>query len=146
MTATVRAISARHDDVLRVPNSALRFRPPPDLVEQPADKRDARGASGAAVAAEGKPGDATKQRPADRQGGGGSGRGGGGGGRVYVPSGGKVSVVRFRAGISDDEYTEVLSGPLHEGDEVVIDVVGGSQKAPAGPTQGQNRGRGPRLF
>ncbi len=153
MTATVRAISARHDDVLRVPNSALRFRPPPDLVETPADKRDGRGTSGAAVAAEAKPGDGKPAKPPERQGGGGGswrggGAGGGGpGGRVYVPSGGKVSLVRFKAGISDDEYTEVLSGPLHEGDEVVIDVVGGPQKAPSGATTpGQTRGRGPRLF
>src|SRR5450432_2050277 len=35
MTASVRAISQRHDGVLRVPNSALRFRPTADLLDKP---------------------------------------------------------------------------------------------------------------
>src|SRR5258706_8940586 len=34
MTASVRAISQRHEGVLRLPNSALRFRPAADLVEK----------------------------------------------------------------------------------------------------------------
>jgi len=154
MTATVRAVSARHDDVLRVPNSALRFRPAPDLLEAPAgaDGRPSRGGEGAAMAAEGRP-----QRPqgpagggaggAGRGGGGPSGRGTGPGARVYVARGAKVAAVRFKPGLADDEYTEIAAGPLNEGDEVVIDVMGGPQKSGSSPSSSSpTRGRGPRFF
>jgi HlyD family secretion protein len=142
MTATVRAVSAHHDDVLRVPNSALRFRPPPELVEASGEhgggQRPAGGGAGpgTAMAADGRPGGGG-QRPAG---------GGGPGARVYVPRIGKVASVRFRPGLSDDEYTEILGGQLHEGDEVVIDVSGGSQKGGSGPPSSATRGRGPRFF
>jgi HlyD family secretion protein len=137
MTATVRAISQHHDDVLRVPNSALRFRPSPDLIERPAD--GAKPPAGSAMAAEVRP-------PGDRPGG--SGRGGAGAGsRVYVAHGNKVAAVRFRPGISDDENTEILGGPLKEGDEVVIDASGGSQKqGSSSSSTNSTRGRGPRFF
>jgi hypothetical protein len=84
------------------------------------------------------------------QGGQGRGRGGGPGARVYVPRpGGRLEAVRFRPGIADDEYTEVLSGALHDGDEIAIDVAGGPQKSGGGSGQqpgGQRGGRGPRFF
>jgi len=53
----------------------------------------------------------------------------------------------FQPGISDDEYTEVAGGGLAVGDEVVIDVTGGPQRAApaAGAAGGANR-RPPRLF
>jgi HlyD family secretion protein len=68
--------------------------------------------------------------------------------KVYVPRGGQVAAIRFRPGISDDEFTEVVSGDLHEGDEVVTDVIGGPQSsgASSGPPGAGARGRGPRLF
>jgi hypothetical protein len=53
-----------------------------------------------------------------------------------------VVAVQFKPGIADDEFTEVVSGPLREGDEVVIDVVGGPQR----PSATSSRGRGPRFF
>src|SRR5450432_2379490 len=37
MTASVRAVSQRHEGVLRIPNSALRFRPTSDLLEASSD-------------------------------------------------------------------------------------------------------------
>jgi hypothetical protein len=88
-------------------------------------------------------------------------RGGGPGGpggrtqaQVYRPDGEKVIGIRFRPGIADDEYTEVLGGKLSQGDEVVVDATGGGMQttssAPrggAGPMGGgAGRGRGPRLF
>jgi HlyD family secretion protein len=158
MTATVRAVSARHDDVLRVSNSALRFRPSPDLLETPPGAAGggggpSRGGEGAAMAAEGRP-DRQAQPGGGAPGGGwgsggggkGGGRGAGPGARVYVAHGEKVASVRFRPGLSDDEYTEVMSGNLHEGDEVVIDVAGGPQKGGSAPPSSATRGRGPRFF
>jgi HlyD family secretion protein len=159
MTATVRAVSAHHDDVLRVPNSALRFRPSPDLLEAAPgpEGRPPRG-EGAAMAAEVRPDRAPQpggrpSQPGGGAGGGGwagggkgGGRSGGPGARVYVAHGEKVASVRFRPGLSDDEYTEVLTGNLHEGDEIVIDVAGGAQKGGSAPPSSATRGRGPRFF
>jgi HlyD family secretion protein len=143
MTATVRVVSQRHDNVLRMPNSVLRFRPPPELVDNqgPRPQRSGGGGDGAG------PGEGGG-RP---RGAGGPGMGAGGpgtkerGGRAYQARGEKLVSVRFKPGISDDEHTEVAAGPLHEGDEVVIDVVGANGAplhAPSNPT----RGRGPRFF
>ncbi|HVR00762.1 MAG TPA: hypothetical protein VMT47_01395, partial [Polyangia bacterium] len=86
---------------------------------------------------------------APRAGGGGDAKGGGGGrwAKAYEPTGQKVTTVRFRPGISDDEFTEVLAGGLKEGDEVVIEASGGTQGAAAPASQGAGqRGRGPRMF
>jgi multidrug efflux pump subunit AcrA (membrane-fusion protein) len=71
--------------------------------------------------------------------------------RVYKPSGDKVVTVPFRPGIADDEFTEVLGGPLSAGDEVITDSVGGSSSTSSSPAArpmggGGMRGRGPRLF
>ena len=56
----------------------------------------------------------------------------------------------FRPGISDDQFTEMLRGPLSEGDELVIEAVGpGVQQAPQRPAPrpaAANRNRGPRFF
>jgi hypothetical protein len=59
--------------------------------------------------------------------------------------------VRFRPGIADDEYTEVIGGRLSLGDEVVVDASGGGAQSssaprPPGGMGGGMRGRGPRLF
>jgi HlyD family secretion protein len=139
MTASVRAVSQRHEGVLRLPNSALRFRPTADLLDaKPAGEARAGGASGA-----GMPSGAGGRAPR----GGGDGKGGGRWAKAYEPAGQKVTTVRFRPGISDDEFTEVLAGGFKEGDEVVVEVSGGAQGAAAPASQGAGqRGRGPRMF
>jgi len=172
MTANVRIVSQRRDNVLRVPNAALRFKPPADMVlAAPANQPPV--PPGMAGAAPGDGGAGPERRGRGEGGGnwmarrgeggggprgaGGGGRGpGGGGGRtaaqVYRPEGEKVVSVRFRPGIADDEYTEVLGGRLNQGDEVVVDASGGNiQSTTAGPAGargmgGGGRGRGPRLF
>jgi HlyD family secretion protein len=176
MTANVRIVSQRRDNVLRVPNAALRFKPPADLVAAaPANQPGGPGGPGGPGAT--GDGGAPERRWQGgggggnwmaRQGGGGGGQrpgggmrgmgGGGPGGRsqaqVYRADGEKVVGIRFRPGIADDEYTEVLGGRLSQGDEVVVDATGGNiqstSAAPrggAGPMGGgAGRGRGPRLF
>jgi HlyD family secretion protein len=159
MTATVRVVSQRHDNVLRLPNSVLRFRPPAELVENQGT-RPQRQAGAGGPGAEGAPGGEGRPRGGGGPAGGGQWAGGQGGpggpggqgsgagrergGRAYQAKGGKLVAIRFK-GISDDEHTEVAGGPLHEGDEVVIDVLGpggAPLHAPSNPT----RGRGPRFF
>jgi HlyD family secretion protein len=145
MTASVRAVSQRHEGVLRISNSAMRFRPTPDLLDAgPTGPGVAAGAPGGGAAGKGP-------RAGGGEGGGGGGRTPGGGrwAKAYLPAGQKVSVVRFKPGISDDEFTEIVGGNLKEGDEVVLDASGGGQ--PSGPPGGGMGGggknsRGPRFF
>jgi HlyD family secretion protein len=160
MTASVRAVSQRHEGVLRIPNSALRFRPAADLIEkgpggdgQPGGK--GAGQPGGPPTGGPPPGEGQAQaapRP-PRAGEGPPGAGGGGGkgtgrwAKAYEARGAKVAAVRFKPGIADDEFTEILAGGLKEGDEVVIEATGGPQQAaPGGPMGGGSRSRGPRFF
>lgn len=153
MTATVRVVSMRKEDVLRVPNSALRFKPAPELVAATP------GAARPEPAGGGAPGDGGVRAPGGpaagpRAGmgpGGGEGRAGRGGRsrtRLFRPAGERVLPVPFKAGISDDEFTEIVGGELAEGDEVVIDVAGGAPRSPSstpGSPSGAGR-RAPRMF
>jgi len=113
MTANVTFIYAEKDDVLRVPNAALRFKPPPGLLAESGRgggnaaagaRRDTAGASGRPEAARGP------ETP-DRR-------------TVWVLKEGKPAPVRVRTGISDGSATEVLEGDLQAGSEVVTDSVG----------------------
>jgi HlyD family secretion protein len=64
--------------------------------------------------------------------------GAGGAGRVYTLVDGKPTEVSIRTGLSDGNATEVVSGPLKEGDEVIV----GTQLPAAGAPKG---GTAPRL-
>ncbi len=139
MTANVTFVYAEKDDVLRVPNAALRFRPPPGLVAGANGKPGASGGAGALPSAAaqdgGTPGAApgramaTTAGPAAGQGGFGAGRPARGGDRtdrrtVWVLRNGTPSAVPIRVGISDGTATEVREGGLEPGDRVITDVSG----------------------
>jgi HlyD family secretion protein len=102
MTAFVQITANRRENVLRVPNAALRFRPPTDPAQPAA------------------PAGAGAARPT-----GNAGKGGEGGGRrdastrVYKLVEGKLAAVPIRTGISDTSFTEVLGGEVKEGDKLV---------------------------
>jgi HlyD family secretion protein len=118
MTANVSIITAQQNNALRVPNAALRFRPP----ETVSDTNKPAIASAAAGAGSTPPGGGQ----------GGGGQHGNAGGKpkgshfmrtIYIladaPAGGKVpKPVQVRSGISDGVYTEIVDG-LKEGDEVI---------------------------
>jgi HlyD family secretion protein len=124
MTANVSIVVAQRDNVLIIPNSALRFRPPEDAVVV---TNAATATNGGRNFAAGSGGPA-----------GGRGRGGGGpgGGRgrgdrpafhtVYVQTGVgkdvKLQATQVRTGITDGIDTEVVSG-LDEGAQVVTGIV-----------------------
>jgi HlyD family secretion protein len=115
MTATITVNTQHRDDVLRVPNAALRYHPAP-----PPGSPGRGGAAGGA---------------------GGSGHGGGGGaavggrvrsalaggdvnpdaGTIYVLRNGTAVRIPVTVGITDGVSTEVSAPPLHDGDEVVLD-------------------------
>jgi HlyD family secretion protein len=132
MTANITMEVARADDVLRVANAALRFRP--ETVAG-AGGPAARGAGAPAAGGAGQRpaggpaagGEARQRRegggdPAMRtRGGEKSSRGGRGAGQVvYTLVAGELEPVTIRPGLSDGRFTEVVGGGLKEGDAVVV--------------------------
>jgi HlyD family secretion protein len=102
MTANVSIVAAHRDDVLKIANSALRFRMP-DQTPTPAVKRDP---SSGPRQSDRKPGQNRSERRIERT--------------VYVlaSDASKPAAVTIKTGISDGVTTEVLEG-LKEGDRVV---------------------------
>jgi HlyD family secretion protein len=174
MTANVSIIVQRREDVLRIPNGALRFRPPESAV-LPANTNAANSnlvsqASSASPSATnalaGGEGGRRRGGPGGPGGfgGPGGGRGGQGGGRpregrramqtVYVFADGqshaasanaKLKPVRVRLGVTDGIFTEVIEG-LAESDVV---VTGSNTPVTTTAAGGQNPfggGGGPRGF
>lgn len=80
MTATVYIHAIKKENVLRIPNTALVFRPK-NLQEIPQNTE---------------------------------------GSLVWVLKNGRPSPVPIKTGISDDMYTEIISGDIKEGDEVIV--------------------------
>jgi HlyD family secretion protein len=103
MTANVTFVVANKDDVLAIPNAALRFRPSSDLasllkIDVPKGKR-----SGGERAARGE-GDDHDRRT------------------VWVLKGQVPSPVPIKVGVSDGSKTEVTDGALQAGDMVISDA------------------------
>jgi HlyD family secretion protein len=93
MTANVRVVVDKRDNVLKVPNAALRYRPAA--------------------------------------------------GRLWiVGENAKPVPVSVRTGLSDGASTEIVEGPLKEGDEVVLGV----EASNAAPAAAKKAGGGPRMF
>jgi len=136
MTANVTFIYAEKDDVLRVPNAALRFRPSSALAARRSDPSQAAGQAGAAGGR--RPAGASSPATGSRSGTETPDRK-----TVWVLRGDQPERVRIRAGISDGSVTEVVEGELQAGDPVITDASGGTSSAsPGGPPPGGMR----RLF
>jgi HlyD family secretion protein len=129
MTANVSIVAAHRDDTLKIPNSALRFRPP-DQTPTVAPRRDP--SSGPRQPGGGnKPGGNRSERRTERT--------------VFILASGdsKPTAAMIKTGISDGITTEVLEG-LKEGDRVITGMTeNASADAPAkNPFSGPQR-RGP---
>lgn len=96
MTANVSIITEVKKDVLRIPNTALRFRPN------------------------------AKSKTPDK------------GPGVWVIDGGKQKNIKVSTGISDEGYTELISGDIKEGQELIVESQGKSKE--------KSRTSGPRMF
>jgi HlyD family secretion protein len=97
MTANVSVITSTKDDVLMIPNAALRFRP----AERAPEK---------VVGSE-------KKGPG-----------------IWVLENGKPKRAGVTLGVSDGSYTEILSGDLKEGQQIIVESLKkGATKAPTGP-------------
>ena len=132
MTANVQFLVSEKEDVLTIPNMALRFRPPEDKNEAQDLLRQEQGRAAPRVG----------QRRTSRGGG-----GDGGEGRrvrqvkIYVVKNGKAQPVDVQAGITDGSKTEVIAGALNENDGVIIGMSGSAtgqaQSGVANPFQPQ---------
>ncbi|HUW76138.1 MAG TPA: efflux RND transporter periplasmic adaptor subunit [Gallionella sp.] len=118
MTAYVNIVVAEHSDALLVPNAALRFKPSADeSVVSPAGSASE-----------------TKKNIAGNVGGSRGAKSGGAKpsagsmrdtfpGKVFVLANGKLKLVSVTSGITDNRNTEIVSGDLKQGDQVVIGEV-----------------------
>jgi HlyD family secretion protein len=93
MTANVTFTWARADDVLRLPNAALRFR-----LDEARGGRDAGWGGG---------GQRPQRDPAMRA--------------VWVLRGDAPSRVMLKTGLTDGSFTQILEGELAENDQVIVD-------------------------
>jgi HlyD family secretion protein len=108
MTANVTVVTARRDNVLRVPAIALRFRPPEP---KPQSTSNSTGGSHSPQKSE-----ATEQEQKEKP---------RNGATVYVKEkNGQPAPRRLTVGLNDGSYVEVVSGDLKEGDSVIVGLTG----------------------
>jgi HlyD family secretion protein len=131
MTANTTVVYADRQDVLKVPNAALRFRPTPEMLaalgrtSASPGRVAGRDGTGAAGAATGR-GGATGSGP---------------GRSLWVVRDGRPTPTQVTIGVSDGTFTEIVSGQVQAGDAVLTGVeaapAGGARPAsPAGPAAG----------
>lgn len=126
MTAYVSIVFAKHDNVLLVPNAALRFKPKQDDGESPAN-------GGAGKNREAKRGGGIKPA-ADKQNADGLGRG-----KVFVLEDGKPVMHEVKVGITDGKFTEIIAQDLQVGNQVITGTAQTDEKS-------GNSMRAPRMF
>jgi HlyD family secretion protein len=130
MTANVSIEVAKKDDVLKLPPAALRFKP-----KTKGDEAKTRGS--------GEKNGASMQRPTTGAGAPGGGkpgsRKGGNGQQVYILKDNKPAAVTIKTGIANNSSIELVEGTLKEGDEVIIEQIGGDsvKKKAAGSPMGR---------
>lgn len=125
MTANLSFQIEQHTNVLRVPNAALRFHPRSEQVH-PKDRDIVEGLW------EEKPDSQGKESPAAASEEGGQSKRFRSRRHVWVLDGELLSAVKAVVGLSDTKYTELLSGSLREGQELVtgMKTVDGSPASP----------------
>jgi HlyD family secretion protein len=123
MTANVQFLVSEKEDVLTIPNMALRFKPPDEKNEAQDVLRQEGNRAAPRVGAR------RTSRP---------GRSGSGGvrtarqGKIYVLKDNQIQAVEVQLGITDGSKTEVIQGPINEKDLVVI----GMSSSASGQSQG----------
>ncbi|HPW54572.1 MAG: efflux RND transporter periplasmic adaptor subunit [Thermoanaerobaculaceae bacterium] len=160
MTATAEFVVASAENVLKVSNAALRFRPPEVLAaeararfqKEMAARRTAQGESAPGQRPEGAGVDPAPGRPSgDERGSGFPGAPGNGSrnGRdfpalYYIATDGNLALLPVRPGITDGQSTEVRGRQLEAGMQVIAGMTQGVQKASTNPFQSTQSNRPPR--
>ena len=119
MTAYVNITFAKHDNVLLVPNAALRYRPKNEDMMM-------------ALKKENKKTDKSKSEDDGLA-----------HGKVYVFKDNKLQMIRIKSSITNGKFTEIISSELKANDLVITGDMMGDQKSGSSP-QGPNRP--PRVF
>lgn len=113
MTANVRIVTAQKENVLKVANAALRFRPPGNDEKSALAGRQTSGAGSNS--------------------GMGRGRGGGAGKLWVLGNDGQPTSIEVKTGINDGNQTELIESELAAGREVIVGMPSGAQKKPISP-------------
>jgi HlyD family secretion protein len=137
MTANVQFLVKQKENVLTVPNQAIRFRLPTDKPDSPGRGTARRGNQNAGEVAA-SPSDDRGRRVSRGGGGGRRGRPDGGAGgrsdgqpqggetgrwvRLYALKDQKAVPVRVRLGITDGSATEILEGEILQGERVIVSM------------------------
>jgi HlyD family secretion protein len=148
MTANSTVVYAEKNDVLGVPNPALRFHPPPELADPLPSGGHGHGRHGSGSGSGDDASDAGSARRREWRERHGSGGGGedreGREGReakvVWIQKDDRLSPVRIHTGLTDGTVTELLGDALPEGSLVVVDVT--SNTKPGGFSFGGGMGGG----
>lgn len=122
MTANVSVEVARKDDALKLPPAALRFKPKSKM-EEPKEKRQASGSSTGNVIREGT------GKPGERKGATGQ--------QVYILKESKPVAVPVKTGVASNSSLELVEGDLKEGDEVIVEQIGGDAKKKSASPMGR---------
>lgn len=120
MTANVEFLVSQKSDVLRIPNVAIRFRPPEEKQEAQELMRQASRTAGSRG---GRRGGADRSRRG-RSGDGKDGRWV----RIYVLNDQQPTQVQVRLGITDGSYTEVMEGEIQEEQQVILAMSDSAEK------------------
>ena len=124
MTANVQFLVSRKEDVLTIPNMAMRFKPPEEKEEAQELLRREQSRTAPKVG---------ERRTSRQSAAGGSGAAGGGTrrARIYLLRDDKAQPVEIQLGITDGSRTEVRSGDVKENDPVIIGMSSADSSGPA---------------
>jgi HlyD family secretion protein len=126
MTAYVNIGVQQREDVLLVPNAALRFKPAEAADPKPDNGQRSAAAPGAPGMGAGADGGGVKAAT------GGKGKKRDGqSGTVYVLADGELKAVSVQLGITDNRNTEIVGGELQAGERIVIGTNSNGVKAPS---------------
>jgi HlyD family secretion protein len=123
MTANVRIVTDTFEDVLKVPNAAIRFRPPQSSDDKPAKSR----------------------RPERDKSGRGNGRPDPSSSTIYVLKNDELKAIPVKIGASDGKMVQVTGEGVTEGMEVVTGIKGEGGGG-GGSRKGSSMAGAPRMF
>lgn len=135
MTANATFVYAERENVLRAPNTALRFHPIQQMLSMAASKPSAASLNSKKVPQQSGPSAADDPPPIDKT-------NQNGGKAIWLLDQGQPKPISVMSGISDGTFSEVSGDSIHEGDLVIIDVIGGATSSgpPGGMGAGMRRG------
>ncbi|MCU7500095.1 MAG: efflux RND transporter periplasmic adaptor subunit [Bacteroidota bacterium] len=154
MTATINFQIAHADDVLKVPNAALRLRPTAEMIAQIRSSYNQNGRNDSLSRTGNNGGNYAGQNSTAQNGSqygngqmpqGQNGQRHNGAMLWYVDAQGKLAAVRVRTGLTDGQFTEVKSDKIYDGMDVISGIVSSasaSSQTPQGSPFQQNRSMG----